>query len=393
MKLTDFPILTSVLSERSVEYRAKHEEALCLLSEGLEAGEIANVHYKDMVKFYLNRAFETMWRVAVQDRKKYNHDIRSFTFDGAPLTAAEQALENLIGSGCPQPHLTTNYIAKLEKSGLDTPYTQAMLAVLTEFKPIAEGIKTLKDKVVKRQPKAPEDLKAKYTAPEASTRAIAQVRDILMQITQDAYDRLYASLLEDNRRRVKRYIEITNELRALCPDYKRPASQEIRECATKLNETRSSLMLPGLRAAIEIVENGERPTYSGFDFREERLVADHEAVIAKATQDVCDDIRDTFVYKNLAKIDSILEAKGDFEKIEINGYDVSLSGLEGTLRLTFKDSAAFTIKNSVVYVVNSYGTKFFRWPLTFHNVIKSDGTAMKQPSEEKMNTEFVGKAA
>lgn len=114
-----------------------------------------------------------------------------------------------------------------------------------------------------------------------------------------------------------------------------------------------------------------------------------EIIADKATK-MAELVRESFVAKNLKKLDSIVERKGDLKEAVIVSGDLSTSGLEGTLRFTFKDGSAFTCRNSVVFAYSVHGTPFNRFPLTFHNVTLADGTKMKSPSEEKMNTEFLG---
>src|SRR5690606_2376031 len=103
-------------------------------------------------------------------------------------------------------------------------------------------------------------------------------------------------------------------------------------------------------------------------------------------------IRDAFIFKNLKKLSSIVEKKGDFESAaEIEGT-VRLTGLSGTLIVKFKDGAQFTAQNSIVWSRSIHGTEFPRFPLTFHDVILSSGERMPRPSEERMNVVFAGSA-
>lgn len=59
-----------------------------------------------------------------------------------------------------------------------------------------------------------------------------------------------------------------------------------------------------------------------------------------------------------------------------------------TISFAFADKSCFMVQNSVVHHVNSYGTWYAQFPTTFHNVLLSDGTTMKQPSEAKMKRLF-----
>lgn len=68
-----------------------------------------------------------------------------------------------------------------------------------------------------------------------------------------------------------------------------------------------------------------------------------------------------------------------------------MNSLRGTLRFFFTDGSSFVVQNSVVWSHSIYGKAFNRFPLTFHDVIMPDGSKMPRPSEERMNTVFVGK--
>jgi hypothetical protein len=100
-------------------------------------------------------------------------------------------------------------------------------------------------------------------------------------------------------------------------------------------------------------------------------------------------IREDFVYKNLEKIASIVEAKGNYNTGKVISREINLAGLTGTLSFDFKDGSSFVVQNSVVWVENSYGTQFNRFPLTFHNVMMAGGKKMGRPSEQRMNEVFV----
>lgn len=393
MVLEDFPLLASVLTGRS---REKTIEALRLLKVGLGGGEIPNVRFEDTVKYYLSDALNSVVKATVQNRVRWNHELRTYTFDGVAFTAVDEKVEKVLGSS-PYPHMVPGKLAKIEKIQGTSPYLTAAQAVLSEFAPIAEAMKTVKDegRVVKRQPKPPEDLKAKYHAPAASQRAIAKVRDILIKVTQDAYDDLLARLILRHSNDLDAYIDLAGQLRDLLPTGKRPErGSDLWTTVENLRLMRgNTLHSHRLSEAVEKIEDEVNDPYTGYFFRRERRAENAEAIIREVAIRDADEIRDAFVYKNLEKLDSILEGRGDFLSIEIVGHRIAMSGLEGTFLLRFKDGASFTIKNSVVEVVNSYGTEFLRWPLTFHDVKFGNGTAMKGPSEEKMNTEFVGRSA
>ena len=112
-------------------------------------------------------------------------------------------------------------------------------------------------------------------------------------------------------------------------------------------------------------------------------------VIDKRAGENADEVCRFFVSKNVRKLDSIVEAKGNFTGIDIVSKSLNPSGMEGRLRLRFDDGTSFEARSSVVMVWSASGKPFQRFPLTFHNVVMPDQTIMARPSEERMNTLFV----
>jgi hypothetical protein len=108
---------------------------------------------------------------------------------------------------------------------------------------------------------------------------------------------------------------------------------------------------------------------------------------------VVDTIRTEFVHKNFRKIASIVEAKGNFVRGRALSHMIDLAGLTGRLQFEFADGSSFVAQNAVVHVINQYGTQFSRYPLTFHDVRLPGGNPMRLPSEERMNSIFIGKVA
>lgn len=128
--------------------------------------------------------------------------------------------------------------------------------------------------------------------------------------------------------------------------------------------------------------------------RDWQLVANYRDVLAKQAKRDADDMQTAFVVKNAKKLGSILDGKG----VALVGQPVILSAsvarggrFEGTMRVSFVDGSSFDVQNQVVIKCSMYGKMFAQYPTTFHNVKMADGSKMGQPSEERMNTVFVGK--
>jgi hypothetical protein len=366
MNLAQFPIFAAALATpgqyNKRDYTAQVEQALKALTDGIEADAIPNVIYKDTVKFYISRAFEHAWDVVV--REPFFHAGR-----WEKLTDEERDLDRDLY--IPQAHTISGMIKKITKSKLDTEYTRAALALLNDIAPIGAAIVSLKDKIVKRQPKPVEDRTEKYAAPRAGKEAIFAVKAVLIAVTDEAYTDLIARIDAGIKTQLGAALSLVANIKKAAGD----------------NEK--------VRRASHVFRQFVAPNPFLYQLMDHKYVphAKVDELIAAEALKRAKMIREHFVYKNLEKIDSILEAKGDFDTIKIIGHSVSLAGLEGSFLLTFKDGARFEVTNSVVYSVSKLGKGFLRFPLTFHNVVFGNGTRMKQPSEEKMNKEFAGRTA
>jgi hypothetical protein len=94
-----------------------------------------------------------------------------------------------------------------------------------------------------------------------------------------------------------------------------------------------------------------------------------------------------FVEKNKQKLTHIVVQKGNLTKARIgkvihSGYDIS-----GDMSFEFSDNSSFKTTNKIVLVVNQRGTRFHRFPTTFHDIILN-GQSYKMKSEEWMVNNF-----
>lgn len=106
-------------------------------------------------------------------------------------------------------------------------------------------------------------------------------------------------------------------------------------------------------------------------------------------------IKNGFLSKNVIKLSKIVEQKGSspiISKLPNAPVSVNNNIIEAGFVFKFNDDSQFTVINKIV-AKQSYsrsGTKlFFQFPTTFHDVILSDGSKMKYPSEQKMVKEFI----
>lgn len=109
-------------------------------------------------------------------------------------------------------------------------------------------------------------------------------------------------------------------------------------------------------------------------------------------------IEERFIRKNVHKLSMIVDNKGNLKKItELPSKAVHVvptsSTIEAGLKFEFEDGSSFEVVNKIITKQSAgnrwqRGTMFEQYPTTFHNVVMSDGSRMKTPSEEKMVKEF-----
>lgn len=407
MQLADFPIFAAALANlpdyagrdgvvRNPGQRARHrvestERALAALTQGLEAGSIMNQSYID-AKQSINRSFEEAWQ-SREDRLAtsiYHRD------------APESVQKFFMNFLYPQAHLVAGHIKKLEKLPQDDVQVAVLLPFLREIAPIADAVQALKDKVVKRQPKSEEEKRAeRYAVPHASLSATKIVTTLLEEIVAKHYDALVASFTKQYNGVLDRFLE-AQALADKDPTLNQPESTRrdtgetyytkyysphwhctIKEGPNK-GQTNGNLYI------LLLVLKREQKGFSSTRYVPE---PDARSIIAEEAVKTAKMIRDDFVGKNRKKIVSILDGKGDanFAGYEVLGHELSLGGLTGTIRFTFRDGAAFTVKNQIVWSTSTLGKWFPRYPLTFHDVLMAGGVKMPSPSEKRMNTVFLGK--
>lgn len=355
--------------------RERFENAVSALEQGVEAGNIANVVLKD-AKERVNRALGEAWE---------KHVLDPFFNSGqfASLPAEVRELEYDIGLA-PQLHTVNSVRKKIAKAKIDHPAVTSMTEVLDAAAPLAEMSADLKGKVIKKVVKSDEDKqreKDDFVKKVASTKAMAQVKDMLEGITKDSYNDLVNFFFDRWTKYVDDFITQAPERAkptAYNPEiliyptayhfYRNPRDGQINAEAYKACEI-----------AVEHTVNTAAP----------KKRPDAENKLRAKAEKAAAEIRQGFIYKNLSKLAGIIDTKGNMTKAEVVGRSVDLGGMTGTLRFEFADGSMFTVVNKVVFKVSQYGTPFYQFPLTFHDVMMPDGEKMNMPSEKKMNTAFL----
>jgi hypothetical protein len=385
MQISDFPILTAACAtgrSRSggpARVLTNLETAIAFLNAGGAAGEIANQNFIS-AKDSVNRALESAWE-SIRD-----FDVMSSHRRRQAGTRMPEKTEAFFDAFMyPQAHTAAGALKRLDKVPAD-PAVDSLRPLLVEIQPLCAAIQSLKDKVVKRQPRTEEERQAAiYVPPVATTKAAALAQSILEEIAQDAFERLVAQFTDYNLKTLADY-RLGQEAALADPSlmrvekYDRTPSYSIAWHFTDKSEYKRGVNMARVQVLNRYVTDRNPITF----------VADIETKLREDAVKDADHIRKVFVVKNLKKIVAILDAKGDdnFLGAEKISYEISLAGLEGNIRFTFKDGSRFDVKNSVVFVQNSYGTQFNRFPLTFHNVVMPNGQPMKSPSEKRMNEVF-----
>lgn len=415
MQPSDFPLLTSALTasarasaersqnefktnpsrfrkppntaEQSIANKMdRYEAVLVQITAALEAGEILNPRFLE-AKDTLNRLVEEGYRDTVTDPYLTKSHL------GQVTAAQEDALSELYWLSQPSLQTASGFLKKVEKLAQKNPsiaLIQTAKSYMKEIIPISDAIKTLKEKVVKRITKTDDEKREeKYTPPASSAKAVEQVKAILEDIVTKSYDGLVAYFLKSYNKKVDEYLKAQSEIlagtRERSKRYQSRDSYSAYEYCTDKDGGCDSQSAGLIELAVH------HGNYSDPYVRRPNA----DAILKQKAIYEADDIKLTYIVKNLRKLTSILEAKGDDNFLsakEVPYREINISYLQGSMRITFNDGSAFTAANSVVFVVNFKGTRFQRFPLTFHDVILPNGVPMKAPSEKRMNTIFIGKA-
>lgn len=329
------------------------DDAISWIRDGVESGSILNPVLRD-VKSAIGRCIEKAWELYVSEPF-----VHGGKYEALPQNVREFEWTVDGSSGL---HSMLSVAKRVSATKLQHPIIDAMRALTTELLPLAEAAESLKSKVVKRKIKTPEEKAAenKFVPPLPSEKAAHMVYTLLLGITERHFRELNEILQASYAFDLDAYV---NKEAARTDGHPKPRMYPV----TRLTESS-----PGYPRRYVKVSNAAK-------------------LIADLAQHDAESIRKHFIAKNLKKIAAIIEAKGcleSFSQAVVREESVSLEGMRGVIRFTFKDGAAFTVKNSVVRSHSIYDRPFLRFPLTFHDVALPGGGKMGRPSEERMNNVF-----
>ena len=302
-----------------------------ILNPATEADSIPNPQFID-AKFILNRMTEKLFFC---NGLYYNTDLW--------FTSSSQAANRI--------KLATKKIT----------YLAGFINAAQEIQILHEALQSLKTKVVKRAVRSEEERADDYVPPMPTTEAATKVNAILKTMTDELtlqYEEiLYNGFVSDVEYRM---------------DHPR---------------VRGERYIPGI-ADFLLQSIGEN--FDSFTGNYRSLKSDWKAALRDKAKKDADFAQRLFLYKNVMKLATILEEKGNFVNYRINYGRVNGSGFMGEIVFYFADDSSFVVRNKVVGKYSVHGKGFLQFPTTFHAAVLPNGTMMSgQPSEEEMKEVFV----
>ena len=366
MPVQDYPRIYATLKPREAEHFAR---ALDALERAREQNFIPNARYNE-AKSAMTRAVERAWNTLVNMPFSYNRDY--------PADSAErEGLYALISP--PAPH-RMNVVQRHLDALPAGEAASTITSVMGEFAPLMGLIAHGKSVAVKKA--AAQDAPSfteTYSAPAASGTAMAAVLAELQSVTAAARSHLADMIANQSRRLVAHYLDWVRERRG------RQSAFDLQPYAYCRWISQGRPSDPYLRSLLEAVTVVKRDGHGGLTAIEK---TEAKEVISTRAQRLADEMSQAFIERNLAKLASIVDRKGNFSGIEQLSRNLSPAGMQGTLRVQFEDGSTFTAQTSVVWSISVLGKPFTRYPVTFHDVMLPDGEQMRDPSEARMNEIF-----
>lgn len=151
----------------------------------------------------------------------------------------------------------------------------------------------------------------------------------------------------------------------------------------------------GITTYREFREYAERRPYSAYLLQQLLkqqqgkllLVPEYKQKIKKLAEQVAKSMVEEFINKSTGKLAYILNQK-ELTNLSVGDIRYDIRSIETWIKAEFEDGSSFRMDLSVVGAYSFHGKPFYRYPATFHDVILPDGTKMRNPSIEKMETEF-----
>lgn len=357
----NFPILFAHLDERDQSYLA---EAIADFAAGLRDSAIANKTYADAKQTIGNRVYKA-YESSVQDPffkagryERVAKAVRDFDMTiSTPhgLHEAKSFCKKVAAFYESRPELAENRVLR------------SMHAFATEIRPLVQANEALKPMVFKRQPKSAEQrlAEARYVPPMADEQAEAKLRAALESVTRKHYHALVTMQADWYRARLAALAEKTatnsemelDELRRISPTVAQVVHMVVRKPS---------------RLLLDLVYH-----------------TDAIARIQRVAELDAQQLVDEFVRKNLLKLASIIDRKGNMVAVDVQASTSSLANLQGTLQVRFSDGASFVCENSAIVNYSVNHVAYRQFPLKFREAVQCDGKRVKRLSEKWMNEEFM----
>lgn len=266
-------------------------------------------------------------------------------------------------------------------------HAEGYIKMAKEMALLGDAMATLKPMIVKRKIKSDAekaaDKKAGYQAPIAANESVRKVNDVLTKMTTQLMPNLIKTIEQNYERDLARFRAIADSPEAFATILN--AKYNDRDAQNKKKLLNSTASQFGIKIVHPYgIKRDQPPTVEYPDNLPMRITT-------KATN-AAEFVRDGFLHKNVAKLASILEAKGKLKgDPELRGLNYHNGIFAGDMQVNFADNSSFRVRNQIVFVYNPHdGTYFARFPTTFHDAILPTGVRMPgQPSEKEMNTDFV----
>lgn len=278
------------------------------------------------------------------------------------------------------PHVNANNLKSqmkmLEKlmpklKGHDKGHASDMLDMLKRFEPIADAVKSLKDKTIKGRKPAEPDPNAFYNKLGSKDSQELVKKHLLKNITPS---------LDEFEKEMKKWIDSEVDWLA--------SQTEIPEA--KLDGFSHMILQNCFQYKVEYDKGGHfgNRVYhvSGRSSKAGQWPAAEAARMRKSMEE-------GFLYKNIHKLSNIIDLKGNLDTItDLPSKPVRVvkgrGWLEAGFKFLFKDKAEFSVINKIITNYSMRGLPFYQYPTTFHDVKLKDGKKLAMPSEEKMVKEF-----
>ena len=357
-------VLAALHAKGFTKTAGQFEVALKALSDGLEAGAIPNARLSEY-KHTLSSAQYRAWGDAASF-PKFSHD------KTMPMEIRE-SLADLWSEPTLQNVKRQDKAIKVLEGLLSTPEQRNkfsdMKALRAEMLNVRQAINDGQAIAVKKKPKAEKPAEPRYTAPAASKTATGQVQGFLEKICEARRGEIIAQF----GRAFDRYERV------------------FLECKAKAEEQGKAYGLGAHSQRPYACSQEQSVLQAMYEWKGTRK-PDADLCKSQLAVQYTDEMIKGFISKNVQKLASIVETRGDYASIKLRG-PFHPEHMEGEFTLSFQDGARFDIRTKAVHGISSLGKNFVRFPSTFHNAVLANDVAFIAPSEERMNTLFAKKMA